>query len=133
MEYETLREMTKNGYIDHYKLLHLDANLDERIENIDKSDFMNNDDEFDAEVLITSINKNELSTVTLHFFKVHGADAIYEVDGLISRIMNVVFEARQELGIYTAKCYLENFGRIRGIPCRNDRLNFTKSVYSMVF
>lgn len=128
MEYDTLRGMTKNEYIDHYKSLHQNTNLNEKIENIEKSDFVNNTAEFDKEFLIQSINQSELCTVTLHFFKVHGADDIHVVNKLINTIENDVFAARQELGIYTARCYLEHFDHVRGIPSRNnDRLNFTKS------
>lgn len=132
MEYDTLRKMTKDDYVNHYESLHQYTYLREKNENIEKSDSVNNTAEFDLEFLIKSINQSELGTVTLHFFKVDGTDDTDVLENIMDDIKNDVFAARQELGLYTAKCYLKHFGNVEGIPSRNDRLNFTKSPYSMV-
>lgn len=69
---------------------------------------------FEKQFIIKSINKNELCTVTLHFFKVNELDEDH-VNWLIDIIRDEVYEVRQELGIYTADCYPEYYGHVRGI------------------
>lgn len=114
MQYEILRQITNEDYTRHFEPGRLAANLEKINNNIATSGFINTPDRFDEQFFIKSINKNELSTVTLHFFKVNELDED-NVSRLIDIIRDEVYKDRQELGIYTADCYPENNSHVRGI------------------
>lgn len=114
MEYDTLRKMTRNGYIEHFEILHHDENLSKIIDDMEKSDHLKCENKFDAEFIIESINPNELTTVILQFYKVERADD-NRVRVLVDIIGSLLKPIRYEYGLYTAVCYTNNFGLTDGI------------------
>lgn len=114
MEYDTLRKMTRNGYIEHFEILHHDENLSKIIDDMEKSDHLKCENKFDAEFIIKSINPNELTTVILQFYKVERADD-NRVRALVDIIGSLLKPVRYEYGLYTAVCYTNNFGLTDGI------------------
>ncbi len=106
--------MNTKDYNEHFNKLHQDHNrIQKSIDDMENSDFDNCEVKFDLDLKIRSINNNEPSTVTLHFYQVD-ADG-NRIQNLIYRINNFLYPIQQDLGLYTAKCYQERVGQVDGI------------------
>lgn len=103
MQYETLRGITKDCYSQHFDSLHHGVDLHKIYDDMEDNDYVEYEGKFKKELIINSINKNELCTVTLQFYKVPD-DGSEECVDILDIIEHKIEAFKTEWRLYTANC-----------------------------
>lgn len=114
MQYETLRGITKDCYSQHFDSLHHGVDLHKIYDDMEENDYVEYEGKFKKELIINSINKNELCTVTLQFYKVPDDDSEECVD-ILDIIEHKIEAFKTEWRLYTANCKVQYYGDTKGI------------------
>lgn len=126
--YNNLKKMDKKNYIAHFQQIHKNKNhLQNAINNMENDDIQETD-MFQEDLIIKSIDKTELSTVTYDVYIVEAR--YYQKMDLIDTIWESLKQMAKKLELYTFDCNLVSFNGVDGIALTAVTVESDKNQHS---